>query len=208
MNYIKRNSHLIIISLLLILISQTIYNLYKDSDSDVTIKSIQIERDSLLRNNLQYKIIHESKITYIENLKSIPDSILFLMASEANKYDIPYVIFFRIMEHESKFQFVKNTKGSSANGYMQIIKSTFNSYYNKLKLSGGHTQSNNIIVAANLIDTIHRFWRKKFKDRRKAWEFTVAEYGCGRGPLTNGKSYSIPDSIRGGVNYTMKYYGK
>jgi hypothetical protein len=170
--------------------------------------SMQIERDSILRSNLQYKIIRESKITYIENLKSIPDSILFLMASESDKYNIPYVIFFRIMEHESKFQFVKNTQGSSALGYMQIIKSTFNSYYDKLGLTGGHTKANNIIVAANLIDTIHRFWKKKFKNKRTAWEFTVAEYGCGRGPLINGKSYSIPDSLRGGVNYTMKYYDK
>ncbi len=206
MNSIQKNYFLIIISLLLILIGQTMYNHYEYSKRMNL--SMQIERDSILRSNLQYKIIRESKITYIENLKSIPDSILFLMASEADKYNIPYVIFFRIMEHESKFQFVKNTQGSSALGYMQIIKSTFNSYYDKLGLTGGHTKANNIIVAANLIDTIHRFWKKKFKNKRTAWEFTVAEYGCGRGPLINGKSYSIPDSLRGGVNYTMKYYDK
>lgn len=206
MNSIQKNYFLIIISLLLILIGQTMYNHYEYSNRMNL--SMQIERDSILRSNLQYKIIRESKITYIENLKSIPDSILFLMASESDKYNIPYVIFFRIMEHESKFQFVKNTQGSSALGYMQIIKSTFNSYYDKLGLTGGHTKANNIIVAANLIDTIHRFWKKKFKNKRTAWEFTVAEYGCGRGPLINGKSYSIPDSLRGGVNYTMKYYDK
>ena len=206
MNSIQKNYFLIIISLLLILIGQTMYNHYEYSKRMNL--SMQIERDSILRSNLQYKIIRESKITYIENLKSIPDSILFLMASESDKYNIPYVIFFRIMEHESKFQFVKNTQGSSALGYMQIIKSTFNSYYDKLGLTGGHTKANNIIVAANLIDTIHRFWKKKFKNKRTAWEFTVAEYGCGRGPLINGKSYSIPDSLRGGVNYTMKYYDK
>lgn len=206
MNSIQKNYALIIISLLLILIGQTMYNHYEYSKGHNL--SMQIERDSILRSNLQYKIIRESKITYIENLKSIPDSILFLMASEADKYNIPYVIFFRIMEHESKFQFVKNTQGSSALGYMQIIKSTFNSYYDKLGLTGGHTKANNIIVAANLIDTIHRFWKKKFKNKRTAWEFTVAEYGCGRGPLINGKSYSIPDSLRDGVNYTMKYYDK
>lgn len=206
MNSIQKNYALVIISLLLILIGQTMYNHYEYSKRNNL--SMQIERDSILRSNLQYKIIRESKITYIENLKSIPDSILFLMASEADKYNIPYVIFFRIMEHESKFQFVKNTQGSSALGYMQIIKSTFNSYYDKLGLTGGHTKANNIIVAANLIDTIHQFWKKKFKNKRTAWEFTVAEYGCGRGPLIKGKSYSIPDSLRGGVNYTMKYYGK
>ena len=142
MNSIQKNYALIIISLLLILIGQTMYNHYEYSRRNNL--SMQIERDSILRSNLQYKIIRESKITYIENLKSIPDSILFLMASEADKYNIPYVIFFRIMEHESKFQFVKNTQGSSALGYMQIIKSTFNSYYDKLGLTGGHTKSNNI----------------------------------------------------------------
>ena len=102
MNSIQKNYALIIISLLLILIGQTMYNHYEYSRRNNL--SMQIERDSILRSNLQYKIIRESKITYIENLKSIPDSILFLMASEADKYNIPYVIFFRIMEHESKFQ--------------------------------------------------------------------------------------------------------
>lgn len=196
-------------ALLLLVVIQSIHGYYIERNMirDRTLKSMEFERDSIIRNDLESKIIQESKITYTENFKAIPDSILFLMVIESDSYKIPHSIFFRIMERESKFLFVKNKEGSSALGYMQIIKSTFNSYYDKLELTGGHTATNNIKVAACLIDNIHGFWRKQFKDKRTAWEYTVAEYGCGRGPLLDSSGvYSIPDSIKSGINYVMRYY--
>lgn len=163
----------------------------------------------VLREYLNYKIINEAKVDsrYVSYLKEVPDSLFFLMIKESDKYKIPYVIFFRIMERESKFQFVDNTEGSSAKGYMQVVRATFKSYYDKLGLKGGHTKGNNIRVAANLISTMHSFWKNKFRDNRTAWEYTLAEYGCGRAPMTKKDgSYIIPDSSRWGVNYVMKYY--
>lgn len=174
---------------------------------DSTIDALSVELRS--RNYLQYKVIQESKIEHISNLKSVPDSIFFLMVSEAEKYKIPYVIFFRVMEKESKFQFIANKEGSGAFGYMQIIPSTFSIYYKKLNLTGGHTQGNNVRVAANLIHSIREFWRNKFKDDRKIWEYTLAEYGCGRQPMMDGNGgYFIPSSVKPGINYVMKYYNE
>jgi hypothetical protein len=175
--------------------------LYRDS----TIDALSVELRS--RNYLQYKVIQESKIEHISNLKSVPDSIFFLMVSEADRYKIPYFIFFRVMEKESKFQFIANTEGSSAFGYMQVIKSTFSIYYKKLNLKGGHTQGNNIRVSANLIHSIREFWRTKFKDEKKIWEYTLAEYGCGRSPMQDDNGdYFIPESVKPGINYVMRYY--
>ncbi len=158
------------------------------------------------RDYIQYKVISESKIEQISNLKSVPDSIFLLMVDEADKYKIPYVIFFRVMERESKFQFVSNTEGSGAMGYMQVVRSTFSMYYDKLKLVGGHTPGNNIRVSADLISSIHDFWESKFVDDRKIWEYTLSEYACGRAPMSSESGYFIPESVKGGIDYVMKYY--
>jgi hypothetical protein len=177
------------------------------SFKDSTIYSLSNELKS--RSYIQYKVIQESKIEHINNLKLVPDSIFFLMVSQADKYKIPYVIFFRIMEKESKFQFIANKEGSGAFGYMQIVPSTFSIYYKKLNLKGGHTQANNIIVSANLIHSIREFWKTKFKDDRKIWEYTLAEYGCGRRSMMDGNGgYFIPEYAKAGINYVMKFYQK
>lgn len=160
------------------------------------------------RGYLEYKIVGKSKISQINNLRTVPDSIFRLMIEEANRYNIPYVIFFRVMERESKFLFIPNSEGSGAMGYMQVVKSTFNMYYNKLKLKNGHTQGNNIRVAANLIYSIHSFWKSKFKNDRTVWEYSLAEYGCGREPMQMEGGYFIPESVKPGINYVMKYYEK
>jgi hypothetical protein len=175
--------------------------LFKDS----TIDELSLELRS--KNYLQYRVIQESKIEHICNLKSVPDSIFFLMISEADKYKIPYFIFFRIMEKESKFQFISNKEGSGAFGYMQVVPSTFSIYYKKLNLTGGHTQGNNIRVAANLIHSIREFWKTKFKDDRKIWEYTLAEYVCGRKSMMDSNGgYFIPENVKPSINYVMKCY--
>lgn len=159
------------------------------------------------REYLEYKIVQEAKLSYIDNLKSVPDSIFFLMVNESDRYNIPYTIFFRIMEKESRFLFVKNNEGSSAFGYMQVVASTFSKYYNKLELKNGHTQGNNIRVASSLINSIHRFWSSKFRDDRKIWEYSLAEYGCGRAPMMDGSGgFFIPESVKPGINYVMRVY--
>ena len=187
-----------------------------------SLKTELAQRDSLLllasgkdsmisaitRKYFEYKVEKESKIKYMAQLKDVPDSIFFLMVRESDKYKIPYVIFFRIMERESKFQFVKNSEGSSALGYMQLIKSTFDLYSKKLGINPDHTPGNNVRVAAFMINDIHEFWTHQFKDERTRWEYTIAEYGYGRGPLIKNNKCSIPDSLRGGVNYVMSCYGK
>jgi hypothetical protein len=174
-------------------------------DKNSTIFNLSTEIRS--RAYLEYKVVQQSKIDHVSNLKIVPDSIFFLMVEESDRYKIPYVIFFRIMERESKFQFIPNSEGSGAMGYMQVVKSTFSQYYDMLKLKNGHTPGNNIRVAAKLIKSIHDSWN--FKSERDIWEYTLAEYGCGRGPMQDGKGgYFIPESVKPGINFVMKYYGK
>lgn len=182
-----------------------IFNLYLLTlDKNSKIHSLSTELKS--RGFLEFKVVKQSKIEHIANLRAVPDSIFFLMVKEADRYQIPYVIFFRIMEKESKFQFIPNSEGSGAMGYMQVVKSTFNMYYEKLKLKNGHTPGNNIRVAANLIHSIHSFWSGRFKSERTVWEYSLAEYGCGRAPMMKDGVYFIPESVKPGINYVMRHY--
>jgi hypothetical protein len=159
------------------------------------------------RDYLEYKIIKRSHIESIDNFKKIPDSIFFTMTEVIEKYKIPEVVFFRIMERESKFQFIDNKEGSSAKGYMQVVKSTFDQHYKKLNLLGGHNKENNIKVAASLLSTIHEFWKTQFpKDNRKSWEYSICEYGCGRLPMITNNGFIIPSESRPGIDYVMSYY--
>ena len=90
---------------------------------------------------------------------------------------------------------------------MQVVPSTFSKYYSKLNLKDGHTPGNNIRVAANLLYSIREFWKTQFKDDRKIWEYTLAEYGCGRQPMIDSSGgYFIPGSVKPGINYVMKCY--
>ena len=179
-------------------------------DSTILTKNLSIfnlSKEVRSREYIEFRVIQQSKIDFIPNLRSVPDSIFFLMVSESEKYNIPYIIFFRIMERESKFKFIPNSEGSGAMGYMQVVKSTFTMYYNKLNLKNGHTPGNNIRVAANLISSIHQFCATKFKNEITIWEYTLAEYGCGRGPMQSETGgYFIPESVKPGINYVMKYY--
>ncbi len=173
------------------------------ADGYKSIRNLSIELRS--RNYLEYKVVKEANIEFVDNLREVPDSIFFLMVNEADKYKIPYKIFFRIMEIESKFQFVVNGE-SGATGYMQVMPYVFTSYHDKLNLSGGHTFGNNIRVSANLIDCIRTFWLTKFKSDKKVWEYTLAEYNCGREPMKIGESYHIPQSVLPYVEYVMCEY--
>jgi len=167
------------------------------SSKDSTISNIT-------RTYFEYKVVKESSIKDPTNLKQIPDSILFLMISEADRYKIPYFIFFRIMEKESQFKFVKNTEGSTAMGYMQIIKSTFKRYSSYIGINDDEdTPGNNIRVAAYMIASRYKFWSTKFKSERTIWEYTIAEYRVGIANMIKDGKFFIPDAAKYRVNYVL-----
>jgi hypothetical protein len=180
-------------------------------ESKAKIVELNLEIDSLiLRNgNLEkviisrdywnWKIINETGITHTSDFKKLPDEVFFEAIHQCDKLKIPYRIFFRIMQRESKFQFIKNKTGSGAFGYMQVMPQTFSRWERKLGLRGGHNQMNNIIVAANLISSIRDFW-KVSKSGEDVWKWTLAEYACGRAALTNG----IPGEVMDGVKEILK----
>jgi len=148
------------------------------------------------------------------NISRIDDDILFLMVEQANKYKIPYTIYFRLIDRESGFKFIHNigkNGGSGAFGYMQIMPKTFKSFKKILNLRGGHTKVNNILVGSYMLSRSYNYWKSKGKSDKESWEFCLSEYNTGRGNMqikNNGKvsGYFIPNYTRSYINYIMKYY--
>jgi hypothetical protein len=217
----------VIFSFTLVLLTTTIFSLgylshlYKSLDTyNQSIKKSSVidslnkstsKKDSLIkglrevtisRDYWNWKIINETGIKEILAFKKLPDSIVFESLNQCELLDIPIKIFFRIMERESRFQFVSNKTGSGAFGYMQVMPGTFRIWQEKLKLSGGHTPKNNILVSANLISSCFKFWSTKFKNKNEAWRWTLAEYACGREPLL--KLGRIPDEVVPGIQKILK----
>lgn len=157
---------------------------------------------TISRDYWNWKIINESGIKDVQAFKKLPDSIIFESLHQCQLLDIPIKTFFRIMERESRFQFVSNKGGSGAFGYMQVMPRTFGIWYLKLRLSGGHTPKNNIIVSANLISSCFKFWSMKLKNKNDAWRWALAEYACGREPLL--KLGRIPQEVIPGIENILK----
>ena len=163
------------------------------------------------RFRLEKLIIKESRIEHIDNLRLLPDIVFYTMVLEMYKHKIPTTIYFRTIDCESGFQFIKNKQGSSAFGYWQIMPSTFNYICDILEIKPIHNQINNIIIGSYLLKSGYIFWKSKGMSDRKAWEWSLAEYNQGRGGLqiidSLGKiHYSIPPETMELVHKEMKYY--
>lgn len=181
------------------------------AQKDSTISSMEKTMGS--REFLEHKIIKDFKIKKVNGLKDLNDDIFFLMVSEIEKNKIPPVIFYKVVERESGFRFISNYEGSGAMGYMQIMPGTFNKYYKKMGLKGGHNQINNIKVGTKLLRNLYNKWDIHFNDDRKIWEYALAEYACGGAPMqiwnsdkTKVIGYHIPNKVRPGIDKVMKHY--
>ena len=166
------------------------------------------------RDYIEYMIFKHAHIDDFElNMSRVSDDILFLMWEQCNKYNIPYTIYFRLIDKESGFKFIPNHSGSGAFGYMQVMPSTFRSYAKKLGLKGGHTEENNILVGSYMLNKNYNYWKMKGKKDYEAWQFTLAEYNAGQGKMqiynedsTKVIGHYVPSYTYGYINYIMKYY--
>ncbi|CAG7580477.1 MAG: putative lytic transglycosylase [uncultured marine phage] len=166
------------------------------------------------REYIEYVIFSQAKIDDFElNMSRVSDEILFLMWEQCNKYNIPYTIYFRLIDKESGFKFIANHGGSGAFGYMQVMPATFRSYAKILGLKGGHTEENNILVGSYMLNKNYKYWKSKGRDDRSAWRFTLAEYNAGQGNMqvynsdsTKVIGHYIPSYTLSYINFIMKYY--
>ena len=123
---------------------------------------------------MKYKVYNEAKILIPE---WFPTEHLQLMIEEADRYQVPYKIVFRVAWKENKFK-SKPISNAGAKGYMQIMPATFKIQSKKLGLRDGHTPENNIKVAIYMLHTLYEKWNKKYSED-KAWDLALSEYNAG-----------------------------
>lgn len=188
------------------------YNQSVVKNKDNTIDSLLQFKKS--REWLEFKIYRETEMDdFYLNMSRVTDDILFLMASQADEYKIPYSIYFRLIDVESGYKFISNHGGSGAFGYMQVMPATFNSYAKKLNLKGGHTEKNNIFVGSYILYKNHIDWMNRGYDEHEAWEYTLAEYNAGEGKLQTMSGdkvvgWHIPRYTKSYIAEIMKTYNK
>ena len=149
------------------------------------------------RDYLRYKVFTEAGILIPDK---VPTNHIQLMMEQAEKYNIPINILFRMIKQESQFDnSVVSYKG--AIGYMQIMPSTFTEYGNRINIKyrtrQDNTPENNIKVGSYILSELFAYW-KQYHSTDKAWELAIASYNAGLGCVQTYKA--IPP-----YNETQKY---
>lgn len=105
-------------------------------------------------------------------------SVLEVADSICKKAGVPFELVKEIGQNESAWRYIKNTKGGSDNGDLQVIDQTYWYWYKKLNLEGGKTRRNYLKVGIYYLKSLHT--------RYGSWEKARFAYGRGhwRGPET------------------------
>ncbi|MFM9943809.1 MAG: hypothetical protein ACKVQB_01110 [Bacteroidia bacterium] len=79
-----------------------------------------------------------------------------------------------IGNNETGWRFIRDFSGGTAHGDLQIVDNTFNHWYKKLKLKGGRTRENYLIVGIYYIKLLHKTygsWQKaRYAYARGHWK--------------------------------------
>jgi hypothetical protein len=142
-------------------------------------KSIKTNYNPSVRKFLQKVIIEDCNIENKNELKRLPDHVFYSMIDEINKNEIPYVIFFKVVDHESGFQFISNSEGSGAMGYCQIMPATFKLFKKRAGVSS-HTPISNIKMGAFLLKDRYNYHRSTGKGNDMSWFLSLKDYAGGK----------------------------
>ena len=157
----------------------------------ITILLILLTSLNVTSNNYENIIskIEEESDVKIPKHSNIDDIIY--MYNTANELEIPIRIAFRLVFRESSFI----AEHENEQGYMQVIPTTFNSYYEKLNLTNLdslNSEQINILIGMTYLKEMHNYWEdKQFYWKNKydkenlwvswdSWKFAVASYNGGK----------------------------
>jgi len=147
---------------------------------DSTISQLRDKMNS--RAYYEEVIKRDCHLRHPDNLSKLPDKVFFTIIDEIERYQIPYTIFFRVIDHESGFKFIANAQGSGAFGYCQVIPSTFRSVSRKLGFTE-HNEVNNIKAGAYVLRSNFDIYRRKGLSVRESWFHALVAYSGGNHDL-------------------------
>lgn len=143
---------------------------------DSTIKQLRSEKN--WREHLEFIIKRDCNLRNYDNLAKLSDEVFFTMIDEIERYQIPYTIFFRVVDHESGFKFIPNSQGSGAMGYCQVMPLTFKNVARKLGFSK-HDEITNIKTGAYVMRKNFDIARSQGLDVKTAWYQALVNYSGG-----------------------------
>ena len=91
--------------------------------------------------------------------------ILAFSDSVCNAAGVPPGLIRDIGNNETAWRFIRDFSGGTAHGDLQIVDNTFNHWYKKLKLKGGKTRENYLIVGIYYIKSLYKTYGSWQKSR-------------------------------------------
>lgn len=110
----------------------------------------------------------------IQLISDIPDhKIRAYSDSVCRSIGVPPQLVYEIGMNESRWNFIRQKRNGIGKGDLQVIDNTFRHWYRKLKLKGGHTRSNYLLVATHYLKHCYnqeKSWKKaRFVYARGHW---------------------------------------
>lgn len=107
-----------------------------------------------IKNSRVYMTALIEKEANVEIPERVDINHLRLMFKSADKHDIPYKIYFRLIQKESRYKWwVESSAG--AKGYMQMMPRTYSSIANKLNQPSEMTAKSNIICGSYYLRSLY-----------------------------------------------------
>lgn len=140
-------------------------------------KNIDFSNFKSERNYYEYLAYSQYKVDYFENLQKLPDDVFFTIISEIKRNKIPPSIFFRLLDQESHFLYIKNNR-TGANGYGQVIPSTKKHILNSIGTTNCE-KIDNIRISAYHLRNRYDFYRNRGRSNKESWLLSLSDYNGG-----------------------------
>jgi len=137
----------------------------------------RIRREVGEREYLQFIIKRDCHLRNFDGLTKLPDEVFFTMIDEIETHNVPYTIFFRVIDRESGFTFIENPS-SGAFGYCQVLPSTFRVAQREIGVKD-HNEINNIKVGVWVLKGGYLRHKRKGLTDEKAWHNSLVDYSGG-----------------------------
>lgn len=180
--------------------------LLNDEKMDKISAELKLKSFMSSRSYKEFLIFKDAQVAVPE---SLPTEDIETMLSIANEYDIPNYIYFRVIQTESHFKWSKNgkvlTSSAGAQGYMQVIPSTFSAYCKRLNIKNEMNVENNLRVGAKLLSDLYEMYNPKGdRNDMSTWKKPLMAYNAGCGNVNSGRAYQFKET----KNYIKKILQK
>ena len=163
----------------------------------------KIRREVGEREYLQYIIKRDCHLRNYDGLTKLSDEVFFTMIDEIETHNVPYTIFFRVIDRESGFTFAIN-RSSGATGYCQVLPSTFRVAQREIGVKD-HNEINNIRVGVWVLKEGYLRHKRKGLSDEQAWYNSLVDYSGGSHDLAKEEMKYYKKGLNDTSNIVYKF---